>query len=211
MIIDGSACYLMLDDDANSDIGWYQWAGNICPVDSTIGRAESVLSWSVGQKVYFLSRPVGGFGVSDDDEMISMADPWRWRRSTDIMPQKSDFEKITGAKRSETRKIPGKVGFQENFGGLDPYGRRRPWGFCAFFGRRPVAVSWPFLGLFQFCFLLYFSLIFLLIYWLDSTEENPSKSHENHSTKFPIFGKAENFVADFPPRVETRSNDVGMT
>ena len=31
------------------------------------------------------------------------------------------------------------------------------------------------------------------------------------STKFPIFGKVEDFVADFPPRVETRSNDVGMT
>ncbi|KAJ8639998.1 hypothetical protein MRB53_016692 [Persea americana] len=46
MIIDGSAYYLMSNDDANSDIGRYQWAGNICPVDFSIGRAESVLSWS---------------------------------------------------------------------------------------------------------------------------------------------------------------------
>ena len=46
---------------------------------------------------------------------------------------------------------------------------------------------------------------------LDFTEENLSRSRANQGTKFPIFGKAEDFVADFPPRVETRSNDVGMT
>ena len=78
-------------------------------------------------------------------------------------------------------------------------------------GRLPVAVSWSFLGLFRFCFLLYFSLTFLLIYWLNSSEENLSKGCANQSTKFPIFGKAEDSVADFPPRVETGSNDVGMT
>ncbi|XXG58847.1 hypothetical protein AAC387_Pa04g1045 [Persea americana] len=69
-------------------------------------------------------------------------------------------------------------------------GRQRPWGFGPFFGRRPVAVSSSFFGLFCFCFLLYFSLTFLLIYWLDSTEENLSKGCANQSTKFPIFGKA---------------------
>ena len=83
--------------------------------------------------------------------------------------------------------------------------------FGPFSGRLLVAVSWSFLGLFRLCFLLYFSLTFLLIYWLDFTKKNPSRSHANQSTKFPIFGKAEDFVADFPQRVETRSNDVGMT
>ena len=93
------------------------------------------------------------------------------------------------------------------------HGPRSPatMGLRPLFGSRPVAVSSPFFGLFCFCFLLYFSLTFLLIYWLDSTKENPSRSHANQSTKFSIFGKAEDFVADFPPRVETRSNDVGMT
>ncbi|XXG82997.1 hypothetical protein AAC387_Pa10g0863 [Persea americana] len=65
--------------------------------------------------------------------------------------------------------------------------------------------------LFRFCFLLYFSSTFLLIYWLDSTEENPSRSRANQRTKFLTFGKAEDSGADFPPRVETRSNDVKMT
>ena len=37
------------------------------------------------------------------------------------------------------------------------------------------------------------------------------RSRANQSTKFLIFGKVEDFVADFPPRVETRSNDVRMT
>ena len=65
MIIDGSTCRLMSDDDANQRL-----------VD-TNGPATSVqsISRSVGQKVYFLSWPVGGFGVSNDDRMISTADP----------------------------------------------------------------------------------------------------------------------------------------
>ena len=75
------------------------------------------------------------------------------------------------------------------------------------FGRRFSVVSRAFLFLFSSVF----SLTFLLIYWLDSIEENLSRSHANQGTKFPIFGKAEDFVADFPPRVETRSNDVEMT
>ena len=43
----------------------------------TNGPATSVqsISRSVGQKVCFLGRPVGVFGVSDDDQMILMADP----------------------------------------------------------------------------------------------------------------------------------------
>ena len=43
----------------------------------TSGPATSVKSIlrSVGQKVCFLGRPVGDFGVSDDDRMISTADP----------------------------------------------------------------------------------------------------------------------------------------
>ena len=44
-----------------------------------------------------------------------------------------------------------------------------------------------------------------------TSDKNLSRSHANQSTKFPIFGKAEDFVADSPPSVETRSNDVGMT
>ena len=41
----------------------------------TNGPATSVqsISRSIGQKVCFLGRPVGSFGVSDDDQMIS----WR--------------------------------------------------------------------------------------------------------------------------------------
>ena len=80
-------------------------------------------------------------------------------------------------------------------------------GYLSPFGRRSVAVFPSFLLLFSFVFFL----TFLLIYWLDSSKENPSKGCANQSTKFPIFGKVEDFVADFPPRVETRSNDVGMT
>ena len=43
----------------------------------TNGPATAVqsISRSVGQKVYFLGRPVGGFGVSNDDPMILMVDP----------------------------------------------------------------------------------------------------------------------------------------
>ena len=43
----------------------------------TSGPATSVqsISRSVGQKVCFLGRPVGGFGVANDDQMILMADP----------------------------------------------------------------------------------------------------------------------------------------
>ncbi|XXG88481.1 hypothetical protein AAC387_Pa12g0684 [Persea americana] len=167
------------------------------------------------------------------------------------MLPKSEFEKITGAKRRETREGSEKVGFRGKSGDPDPYGcrrpcthghrrplgrkpsamvagahgprspatmghgRRRPWATVAgdhgVFAHFSVTVRSPFLGLFRFCFLLYFSLIFLLIYFLDSTKENPLRSRANQSTKFPIFGKAEDFVADFLPRVETRSNDVGMT
>ena len=74
-----------------------------------------------------------------------------------------------------------------------------------------VAVSRPFFGLFCFFFSPVFFLTVLLIYWLDSTDENLSRSRVNQGTKFPIFGKSEDFVADFSPRVETRSNDVRMT
>ncbi|XXG76968.1 hypothetical protein AAC387_Pa08g1219 [Persea americana] len=45
-------------------------------------------------------------------------------------------------------------------------------------------------------------------YWLDSSEENLSRSRANQGTKSSIFGKTEDFVADFPPRVETRSVDL---
>ena len=122
------------------------------------------------------------------------------------MPQKSEFEKITGAKQLEMRKGTEKYPFGRNpatriskvagdHGDFSPSSRR----FSAVFR----AFLLPFLPV--------FSLTFLLIYWLDSSEENLSRSCGNQSTKFPIFGKAEDSVADFPPRVETRSNDVGMT
>ena len=173
------------------------------------------ISRSVRQKVYFLGRPVGDFGVSDDDQMILVVDPWCWRRSTDIMPQKSDFKKITGAKHRETWKRTEKWHFWRKSG--DPnfqgrrrpctHGRRRPWGFCPFSNRCSVVVFRAFLLLFSPVFFL----TFLLIYWLNSSKENLSKGSANQSTKFPIFGKAEDFVADFPQRVETWSNDVGMT
>ena len=64
-------------------------------------------------------------------------------------------------------------------------------------GRLPVAVSRSFLGLFRFCFLMYFSLKFLCIYWLDSSEENPSKGCENQSTKSPIFWKSRRLCSRF--------------
>ena len=43
----------------------------------TNGPATSVqsISRSVRQKVCFLGRPVSGLGVSNDDQMILMADP----------------------------------------------------------------------------------------------------------------------------------------
>ena len=44
-----------------------------------------------------------------------------------------------------------------------------------------------------------------------TSDKNLSRSRANQGTKFPIFGKAEGFVADFSPRVKTLSNDVGMT
>ena len=80
-------------------------------------------------------------------------------------------------------------------------------GLWSHFGRHFSAIFRAFLLLFSHIFFL----TFLLIYWLDSSEENLSKSRANQSTKFPIFGKAKDFVADFPLRIETRSNDVGMT
>ena len=74
-------------------------------------------------------------------------------------------------------------------------------------GRRFLVVSRAFSLLFSPVFFL----TFLLIYWINSSKENLSKGCANQSTKFPIFGKAEDSIADFPPRVETGSNDVGMT
>ena len=103
--------------------------------------------------------------------------------------------------------------FRRKSGDPDFQGRQRPWAKVAGdprpwgFSPLSVAVFPSFLLLFSYVFFL----TFLLIYWIDSSEENLSRSHANQSTKLPIFGKAEDFVADFPPRVETRSNDVGMT
>ncbi|XXG82692.1 hypothetical protein AAC387_Pa10g0592 [Persea americana] len=102
-------------------------------------------------------------------------------------------------------------------GDSDFQGRRRPWGWQPWavvagdhgprspatldFGllsyRLPVAVSWLFLWLFRFCFLLYFSLTFLLIYWLNSSEENLSKGCANQSTKFPSFWKSRRLRSRF--------------
>ena len=141
------------------------------------------------------------------------------------MPQKSDFKKITGAKHRETRKRTEKRHFWRKSGDPDfqgrrrpcTHGRRRPWGwrpwamvtgdhglrspatldFGPLFGLLPVAFSWSFFGLFRFCFLLYFSLTFLLIYWLNSSEENLSKGCANQSTKFPIFWKSRRLCSRF--------------
>ena len=44
IIADGSTCCLMSDGGETSDIDYYQWAGNICPIDFSIGQIESVLS-----------------------------------------------------------------------------------------------------------------------------------------------------------------------
>ena len=79
--------------------------------------------------------------------------------------------------------------------------------FGPFSDRLSVVVSLAFSLLFSPVFFLKF----LLIYWLNSSEENLLKGCANKSTKFSIFGKAKDSVADFPPRVETMSNDVGMT
>ncbi|KAJ8644074.1 hypothetical protein MRB53_005822 [Persea americana] len=143
------------------------------------------------------------------------------------MPQKLDFKKITGTNHREKRKESEKRTFRRKSYDPDFQGHWRPWGrqpwamvsgdhgprspatldFGPFSGRLSVAVSRAFSLLFSPVFFLKF----LLIYWLNSSEEKLSIGCANQSTKFPIFGKAEDSVADFSPRVETRSNDVGMT
>ena len=145
--------------------------------------------------------------MSDDDQMISMAvrDVDKDRRISCLKNQ--ILRKSQGliiAKREKNRK-------DGRFGGNPATRTSKVAGNHGAVAPFSVAVSSPFFGLFRFCFLLYFSLKFLLIYWLNSSKENLSKDSANQSTKFPIFGKAEDFVADFLPRVETRSNDVGMT
>ena len=140
-------------------VAWCRMTMKIQTLVATNGPATSVqsISWSVGQKVCFLGRPVGSFGVSDDDQMISMADPWCLRRSTDIMPKKSDFKKITAAKLRETRKRTEKRQFWRKSGDLDFHARRRPWTLGHFW----VAFRSPFLGRLSGFFASVFSCIFL--------------------------------------------------
>ena len=150
------------------------------------------ISWSVRQKVCFLGRPVGDFGVSDDDRMISTADPWCWRRSTDIMPQKSKLEKITGAKHHKKGKVQKKVGFRAKSGDLDPMVAGDHGAFVPFWS--------PFDRVFQSFSLLFssiFFLIFLPINWLDFPEENLSRSKANQSTKFLTFWKSRRLSSRF--------------
>ena len=194
-------------------VAWCRMTMKIQTLVATNGPATSVqsISWSVGQKVCFLGRPVGSFGVSDDDQMISMADPWCWRRSTDIMPQKSDFKKITGANHYETRKESEKRTFRRKSGDPDFQGRRRPWTLVHF----SVAFRSPFLGRFSGFFASVFSCIFLWHFssfiGLIPLKKTRRKAVQIRAQSFLFFGKAEDSVADFPPRVETGSNDVGMT
>ena len=93
--------------------------------------------------------------------------------------------------------------------GAGDHGPRSPatLDFGPFSGSLSVAVSRAFSLLFSCVFFL----TFLLIYWIDSTKENLSKGCANQSKKFPISGKVEDSVADFPQIVKTKSNDVGMT
>ena len=143
---------------------WCRMTMKIQTLVATNGPATFVqpISWSVGQKVCFLGRPVGSFGVSDDDQMILIADPWCWRRSTDIMPQKSDFKKITGAKHRETRKRTETRHFWRKSGDPDFQGRRRPWGWRPWtLVHFPIAFRSPFLGRFSGFFASVFSCIFL--------------------------------------------------
>ena len=178
MIADGSTCCLMSDGDAISDIGGHQW----------VAISVQSISWSIGQKACFLGRSVADSEASDDDFMISMADPWCWRRLTDFMLQKSDFGKITGANHLETWKGAKTVGFQAKSDDLDPYGRRRRW------GRRPWAMvagdhgtfvpfRSPFGRRFFVFFISSFSCIFLEIFphlftWFSwgKLDEKPCKS-----------------------------------
>ena len=150
------------------------------------------ISLSVGQEVCFLGRPVGDFGVSNDDRMTSMADAWCWQRSTDIMPQKSDFKKITRAKYRETRKRTAKTallaeirrpGFPGSPTTMGPvtvgHGRRRPWGFCPFFGRRFLAVSRAFSLLFSLVFFFEISLHLLAwFHWRKLVKKSCKSGHK---------------------------------
>ena len=140
------------------------------------------------------------------------------------MPQKSDFRKITGAKHRETQKRTEKRRFWRKSGDPDfqgrrrqcTHGRRRPWGW------RPwtlvhfsAAFRSPFLGRFSGFFASVFSCIFLSHFssfiGLIPLKKTRQKAVQIRAQSFLFFGKAEDSVADFPPRVETGSNDVGMT
>ena len=65
-----------------------------------------------------------------------------------------------------------------------------------------------------------FSLLFSPVFFFDISpyllgliplKETHQEVMQIRAQKLPIFGKAEDSIADFPPRVETRSNDVRMT
>ena len=121
------------------------------------------------------------------------------------------FGKTTVANHLKKRKMPKKTGFWGKSGDrismvAGDHGPRSlaTMGFLSPFGCHFSVVFRSFSILFSSVFFL----TFFLIYWFDSLEENLSRSRANQSTKFPIFGKNEDFVTDFRPRVETRSKDV---
>ena len=198
MIIDGSICYLMSDDDANSDIGWHQWAGNICPVDFTIGRAESVLSWSAG----WWFRSVRWWSNDFDGGSVMLTKIIGYYASKIIIWENHRGQTSQNVKRIGKTVVSAEIRWPR-FPGSPPA--------TMGFGPLSVAVSRSFFGLFHFFFLLYFSWHFSSFIGLIPLKKTCLEGMQIRAQSFLFFGKAEDFVADFPPRVETRPNNVGMT
>ena len=173
IIADGSMCCLMSGGHATSDIDWYQWAGNICHVDFSISRAESVLSWSAGWWFWSVRRWFNDFsGRSVMLTKIKRFQAPKIRYWENHRGQTTWNGKITQKKgllgqirQPRSPWSPATMGF------LSPFGRCFP----------------PFFGLFLFFFLLYFSWHSSPCIWLDFPEENSTRSRANQSTKFPIF------------------------
>ena len=142
------------DDRASSDNDCYQSADTIYFVDFSIGRAE----------MCFLSRQVGDFEVSNDEPMISTANPWSYQISTDFVPRRSNFWKIKEAKQLETQK-----GFQK----------------CVFGGNPTTQISrvasdlgttCPVFSLFSGFFLIFFFGIYFLVFFYNFLHDCPAEN-----------------------------------
>ena len=158
----------MSDGDAILDIGWHQWAGNICPVDFSIDRAESVLSWSAG----WWFRSVGWWFHDFDGGSVMLT------KIDGFHAPKIRFRKNYRGQSSRNAKNTQKNGFSGEI--------RRPrslWspatvGLLSLFGRR-----------FSFLFVSSFCCIFLNIFltyltWFSWKKPNEKPCKSEHKVSY---------------------------